>query len=230
MEPTASATRARWSRWLQAWTLLSLPGVAVATVISSQATLLGLVLVVAPVGLVLAMVEHDRRSGTLGYDARAAARWHVRVALCAATLTVSTVAIGRSIPGWTFLVVVLAIATSPPATARWGRAWGRTPEPTLHPSASGKPSPLTPAGVAGEAREMSDAELCRAWRGSYWALREAPNAAITLAVVNERQCLLDELETRNPHAVTAWLASGARPAGGPEKFMDGSGGDQTSAA
>lgn len=40
-----------------------------------------------------------------------------------------------------------------------------------------------------------------------------------LRVVQQRQLYLDELERRNPAGLAAWLASGARAAGDPTRFI-----------
>jgi hypothetical protein len=45
-----------------------------------------------------------------------------------------------------------------------------------------------------------------------------------LSIVEARRDYIDELERRSPHGLMAWLASGARAAGDPSRFIvDGSG-------
>ena len=73
--------------------------------------------------------------------------------------------------------------------------------------------------LAREVKGLADGELCRIWRGSYSALLEAADAASAAQVVRVRQVYLDELDRRHRQAVSAWLASGPRPADGPERFL-----------
>lgn len=70
-----------------------------------------------------------------------------------------------------------------------------------------------------EVEGLTDGELCQIWRASYTALLEAADAASAARVVRARQVYLDELDRRHRQAVSAWLASGPRPTGGPERFL-----------
>jgi len=82
---------------------------------------------------------------------------------------------------------------------------------------------VTPADVrrmTEEVRIMTDAELCQAWRGSYVTLTSARDLGRTAEVVMLRQLMLDEIEARHPNGLRAWLDSGARAAGGPDRFLD----------
>ncbi len=73
-------------------------------------------------------------------------------------------------------------------------------------------------------RQMSDAELCHAWRRSFVALQRARGLRVRALVVQTRQLLLDEVEARYPAGLQAWLGSGARAAGGPDRFIGPAGG------
>jgi hypothetical protein len=73
--------------------------------------------------------------------------------------------------------------------------------------------------LAREVEGLADGELCRVWRGSYSALLEAADAATAAQVVRVRQAYLDELDRRHQQAMSEWLASGPRPATGPERFL-----------
>ena len=66
---------------------------------------------------------------------------------------------------------------------------------------------------------MNDATLCLAWRTSYVALQRPVPLAIRVRVVDRRQEFLDEFERRNARGFEAWLASGARAAGDPTKYI-----------
>lgn len=69
---------------------------------------------------------------------------------------------------------------------------------------------------------MDDAAVCLAWRTSFLALQRPLSSASRLRWVERRQECLDELERRNPGGFSAWLASGARAAGDPSKYILGS--------
>ena len=79
------------------------------------------------------------------------------------------------------------------------------------------PVPRRPDGPAW-VRELGDEELCRLWRATYWQLGRQTSEAGLLDLVVLRQAFLDELERRDPAALQAWLSSGARASGGPERF------------
>ena len=70
-----------------------------------------------------------------------------------------------------------------------------------------------------ETHRLSDRELCLAWRASFAALLDAADTSSREQVVRIRELYLDELTLRHPDAVTAWLASNPRAAGGPERFL-----------
>lgn len=66
---------------------------------------------------------------------------------------------------------------------------------------------------------MDDATLCFAWRTSYVALQKPWSLALRLRIVQRRQEFLDEFERRNSGGFSAWLASGARAAGDPSRYI-----------
>lgn len=66
---------------------------------------------------------------------------------------------------------------------------------------------------------LTTAELCRAWRHSFVALRGARTPGERARLAALRQSYLDEIESRDPAAMQAWFASGARAASGPERFL-----------
>jgi uncharacterized membrane protein YhaH (DUF805 family) len=81
---------------------------------------------------------------------------------------------------------------------------------------NGSESPLE---VPSEPRLLDDYALCSAWRRSYIVLERPHSPETQLRVVQQRQQYLDELERRNPTGLAAWLASGARAAGDPTRFI-----------
>lgn len=66
---------------------------------------------------------------------------------------------------------------------------------------------------------MDDATLCFAWRVSFVALQQPVPPFSRLQIVDRRHEFLDELERRNPRGFQAWLASGARAAADPTKYV-----------
>ncbi|MGH3509564.1 MAG: hypothetical protein ACRDPI_04965 [Nocardioidaceae bacterium] len=60
-----------------------------------------------------------------------------------------------------------------------------------------------PASLAG----MTDTELCRMWRSTFWELKERRPVDEALGLVALRQSCLEELERRNPSTLDARLAS-----------------------
>lgn len=66
---------------------------------------------------------------------------------------------------------------------------------------------------------MDDATLCFAWRTSYVALQKPWSLPLRLRIVQRRQEFLDEFERRNSGGLSAWLASGARAAGDPSRYI-----------
>jgi hypothetical protein len=70
-----------------------------------------------------------------------------------------------------------------------------------------------------EPASLSDDALCLAWRASFSALQRADSPSQRLSIVDERRAYLDEIERRNARGMAAWLASGARAAGDPSRFV-----------
>ncbi|MFG1913142.1 hypothetical protein [Kribbella sp. NPDC048928] len=70
-----------------------------------------------------------------------------------------------------------------------------------------------------DAPQRSTADLCRQWRDSYEALRQAQTDRQRLRIVMERQHCLDELGRRDPEGLDAWLSSAASAAGDPAHFL-----------
>jgi hypothetical protein len=146
-------------------------------------------------------------------------------------------------------LILVAVGTSPAVVERLARWRGdqltgpdrRSPAapflvPDPRPTGTGAASgPTDPAGGDADdpgpsgadlvegyrlaAQQLSDTELCLAWRRSFVKLQSAPTRSEVLRVVAQRQAYLDELDRRRPSALQAWLASGARAAGGPERFL-----------
>lgn len=235
MSIAVSPTSLRWSRWMNAWTTLSLPGVGVALLAWGPATVLGSAATVAvPLTMIVFLLVHGRDQWS-GPTTKVNFRWLGRVVLCVVTLIVSSAALFALFAPLAPLWVLAVIISCPPAFDLARRMLGRTaPDaPRLVPVEPLIPrgSSLPPGVLAQTARTMTEAELCRAWRRTFWTLKEAASPAEKLCIVDQRHCLLDELETRNAAAVQAWLASDkARACGGLEHFFQPGGGDESTAA
>jgi len=124
------------------------------------------------------------------------------------------------------LLVLALVATAPPVTSFFrARREARGDVPGTPP---GSPAARIPATslVGGPAAEpvvelesLDDEAVCLAWRRSFRRLEAAVTAAERLAVVEQRQRYLDELDRRSPDGVAAWLAAGARASGNPLPYV-----------
>jgi hypothetical protein len=154
------------------------------------------------------------------------------VSLVAASWSIALVALLSSSPALALLVVLLVVATSPPVlrllrgtpVAESGpdpaRPAGPPAVPRDVPPAAPRGTP--PAGQPGRERavhELDDRQLCTLWRQLFWQLVDQRSTEGVLSTVAWRQACLDELERRDPAAVRAWIDSGARASGGPERFL-----------
>jgi hypothetical protein len=136
------------------------------------------------------------------------------------------------------LVVLLAVTLSAPPVVRLlqGKLTAKAPKPAAAAEEQRQPSerPLDdldgaewpdadPATIELSLpmapESLDDDALCWAWRRSYVVLQRAHSATTRLHVVEVRQAYLDELERRNAMGLSAWLASGARAAGNPSRFI-----------
>jgi hypothetical protein len=167
--------------------------------------------------------SHTRGRGAEGF---AADGWGSSTALAvlAGAVSVGLAATLEASPALALVIALTMVVCSPPALQllRELRSPSRTrlepPGPsteTLAPAA--QPEPVVhPSAVAA----VTNAELCALWRSSYTALQRASTTAARTRLVANRQVFLDEMERRNPTALTAWLTSGARAASGPDRYLD----------
>jgi hypothetical protein len=81
------------------------------------------------------------------------------------------------------------------------------------------PMPKYLTAVVRSVGELSDEELCLAWRRSFNQLQRAMSADRRQAMVDVRRAYLDELERRHPDSFATWLASNPRAAGNPARFF-----------
>jgi hypothetical protein len=143
------------------------------------------------------------------------------VALVGMLEAASGIADLRQIIGAAAVLLVLVVAASPWAVSAV-RRWVRTvPSPSegqldtvVRALAYSNPG-FVPFQPRPELQPATDEQLCEAWCDSYRALGATASRRRFLRIVEERRGYLDELERRHPAAFTAWLASGATPAGNP---------------
>jgi hypothetical protein len=149
------------------------------------------------------------------------------------TASVSLIGWWSLLGAWTCLLTVSVVGGSPYAV-RWYVRWrSQRPGPSALVQRPDSPPRVNPASrnidqpsrcARDELSSLSDAALCQAWRVSFSELRDSPSQSQRMRIVEERQQYLDEFERRNPEGLMAWLASGARAAANPSRFIMGSAG------
>jgi hypothetical protein len=137
--------------------------------------------------------------------------------------TVALCALTGSSPPIALLAVLLLVLTSPPVIRLVRPEAGH--EPRVGPQVSADaPMRRTPpasdpgASGPGDTLALDDDQVCRLWRRTFWELQGEPTLDEKVRLVAVRQWCLDELDRRNTAALHAWLDSGARASGGPERF------------
>lgn len=200
-------------RWARVWTVLAAVGVGFASLQwSPLIVVLDLLATGAGAAVCLVMFREHRKPQTSSPAPRSfaeTARRSLMLSLCIVAL--STLITGS--PPLALLVVLLAVVTSPVVVALRVRSPRSNPTP---PATRPAAQPPKPDGTT--LRALDDDELFRLWRHTFWELGSQPNADELSRLVTLRQSCLDELARRNPAALRAWLDSGARASGGPERF------------
>jgi hypothetical protein len=129
--------------------------------------------------------------------------------------------------GWLGVLILFGLAvTSPVVRSRLDARWRTVPQ--RGPSFQATPpvplddatalAPITEPAPA-DVGALDDAQLCLEWRRSFVRLETVRGAAARLAVVEQRQRYLDELQRRHTDAFQKWLESGARASGNPLPFL-----------
>lgn len=197
--------------------------------------------VVAAAGLGLAMLESSAIAALLTLGLLLALSWFVRLLMpdLMPGWPPTTVALGvlavlsfcRVVPALGLLVVLtMGLSSSAvvgrvirsarqPAGADADEGEAATTFPQPRPEAVDADS-LTLPETMGPLHGLDDLQLCRLWRESFWVLSRPAPPGTVLCLVALREACLDELERRDAAALHAWLDSGARASGGPEKYLD----------
>lgn len=217
-------------RWRQSWCIMMVAGVGLATLEWSPTVVVMAVALssaCAAVGFIMLETARDRP------DTALAPQWRRRLgrrALLIGSGVVAVSAITTASPPLALLTALLAGLTSPFVVHRmrpgaWqgtsGRELRRRPGTQERISADGLPRTDLQgrSEILGRSvKELNDRELCSLWRRTFWELQNQRTLHEVLSLVAFRQSCLDELERRNPLALQAWFASGARASGGPERF------------
>ncbi|MFI5695546.1 hypothetical protein ACIA58_27090 [Kribbella sp. NPDC051586] len=223
--------------WRAAVGLLATIGVVASLVFVSPATNLVAFLVAAfTAGAVCLSIGlgRDLPAGDLVY---VVPRWAVLGGLFVLAVCGYAAAVGAR----TVALILLVVGVSPPVVS-WLRAGriDKTPRevrrhrPIKLPKASdsllqvvqsdGRPAeewvlPKYLAAVVRSVGELSDDELCLAWRRSFTQLQRVLGPDRRQAMIDVRRAYLDELERRHPDSFAAWLASNPRAAGNPARFF-----------
>jgi hypothetical protein len=216
--------------WRAAVGLLATIGGVTALLFVSPATNLAVFLVA---GLTIGAVS---LSIGLGRDLPNADLLHLvpRAALLGGLCVVGICGYVAAVGSGTLALLLLVAGSSPPVVA-WLR--GSRPEQPVRkirlPKAAKKKPPARPepaqeqdwpmpkylTAVVRGVGELSDEELCLAWRRSFTQLQRASSADQRQAMVDVRRAYLDELERRHPESFASWLASNPRAAGDPARFF-----------
>lgn len=192
--------------WRIAVGVVALVGVLLAVVLVPPSTMIAAFVTAA---LVAALAT---ATATALQEGRSRGLWPLfgRNLLLGGLAGVAATGLGELIGGIAFLLVVLAVLTSPPLV-RWyaARLGHDRPAPTR---------PSYPDIRIVRAETLSIDELCTAWTQSCTDLRGA-SPAQALRFVEARQRYLDELERRDPAGLRAWLATAASASGDPSRFI-----------
>ncbi len=212
--------------WTRCWSVAAVLGFAVSLLLWGPA----IVLVVWAVAALFASLILVGLSTSPGHASPAADLRKGRLVGHSALIGAGAVAIIATAditPVLALVLILVAGASSPWASGRF-RTWlAPNAAPTARADDTG---PLAPDGPSGRAplpvmhnqtsvQQLSDDELCHEWRKSFLILKGAHFQGEFARVVAVRRLLLDEMERRNPSALNAWLSSGARAAGGPERYL-----------
>lgn len=210
-------------RWFGVWAIVSATGVGLGLMQWRWSTVL-----FAFVGTAAAMTSLIVAASDVpdGASQLSALTWRVvRVGVEMAAATVAFVAVVCVSKTFAISLLAAAVASSPWVVGRVLRLVRR-----VRPQALGAPyselacaePPPEPASASlpdVDVAGMTTAELCQAWRRSFLLLDSASSTLERSRIVGCRQLYLDELERRCPSGLRAWLASGARAAGSPQRYV-----------
>jgi hypothetical protein len=196
--------------WRRFWSGLIVLSLALAPVVADPAVMVSVAasgaILAGIVGVALTVHEGQPLRRTLSVLGRSSA-W-------GAAASVALVVVGTTSGSLVLWLLVAAAVSSPPlveAVCGTGDRLRMEQQPT------------PPVSYESTTRDLllrlSSLELCRMWRSTHRYLQAARTPLELVACARLREMLLDELDSRHPDAVAAWLAAGACAADGPERFL-----------
>ena len=198
--------------WVRGWLLCAVAGVCLAMLLWPPMVAMSVsVVAVLAAGATLARAQR-RSPDQLVLGDYGCSRTELSLALGLGLVGLR--ALGDVSPGLVLLALVALGLTHP----RVVQALLRLVSPAVVPAADGADSAL-PGSAGPDPASMTTAELCEAWRDSFRLLSAARSSQQLQRTVVLRQALLDEMASRDSAGLSAWLESGARPAGAPERYL-----------
>ncbi|HSU35263.1 MAG TPA: hypothetical protein VLJ88_06360 [Propionibacteriaceae bacterium] len=213
--------------WIKAAIIVGGLGVAIG-LLAEDAVIHGVI--AAMVGLWVGVLTF------LVQDARSAAGSPQQAVTAAAAVTAGCAAViglFMMLAEWALLLAFLFVVTSPAAArgyivlARRITAWRRRQLDAVTTVLAGTvlagtvlegPGQRLPSQVP--VRDLTDVELCHAWRTSSHALpQQGADLTRQAQLVTARQEYLDEIERRNPAGFRRWLAVHAQPDSDPIQYL-----------
>jgi len=212
------------SSWLLAWSTTSLLGVCLALLLWP----VGAVVLLFAIAATTAALISAYTDGTVDVPVPEALRTRLRrVAVRAGSLgvgAVAVVALAAVAPHVLLVLLLLAGATSPHCV---GLVRGHLDDRRLRASRLRPDHARAWSETAvSTAQGLTDHDLCHAWCTSFDVLQSTSNVEARARIVCLRQAYLDELDRRDPHGLHAWLTSGARATGNPDRYLSDSRADR----
>lgn len=204
--------------WRALWGTVAAVAIAAAFIVWPLSVVLGLLFIsafVAAFATFLYYREPNRPLATRHVALRRSLAVGTRIGAC----TVAVMSLASALPTLAWPLLALCLGTSPFVLRRVRGAVRSTRNSRRRRERAPVEEAVWWGMLAREVEGLADGELCRVWRDSYSALLEAGDAGTAAQVVRVRQAYLDELDRRHQRAMSAWLASGPRPATGPERFL-----------
>jgi hypothetical protein len=207
-------------RWLSFWVIVSAIGVGLALLQWSWLTVIAAFAATAAMLTLFVVTASEVPDGARQLSALT---WRVvGIGAEGAAALVAFVAVANLSKTLGVFLLAAVGASSPWLVRRLSRRfrsrdWQQPtyPQGSLEPHPQPAPVPLPKV----EVRDMTTADLCQAWRRSFLLLCSATSILERTRIVGCRQLYLDELERRSPRGLRAWLDSGARAAGSPERYV-----------
>jgi hypothetical protein len=207
--------------WLAVWAPLILVGLGVAFILS-PAALAFLFLAFATLGGMLPLsIIRDYENRSRPDRTRLISSYAVVGGTTAGAFIGFAVLLGAGV----FLLVLFLLISSPYAVGAYCRWLNSVPTPSqaqinaLARALAYASPEYIPALPPTDLGMLTDEQLCRSWRSSFFALQERASSTSMLEDVAERQRYLDEFDRRNPRGFAAWMASGARAPGNPLPYL-----------